>query len=476
MLLELTNLHAIVRLASDEERAALSSYLSFRDESQRFFRRRDGSVGSKSVPTDNLYDALTDRFPAGLTSKVKERLEGQGFRVDVLDKRVRPVAFDPSADIGWLHDFQLECVRKFDTRTRGIAWLPTGAGKTEIAVATTQALPCNWLFVVNEKDLMHNAARRYEKRTKMTSGRVGDGTLQIGQQFTAATFQSLAAGIKRGDPQIRNLLMAAEGVFFDEVHTLPANSFYGVSQHMRNAYFRLGLSGTPLARGDQKSMFSVAATGEIIYRVEPQILIERGFISRPSITLVPFTHTGGPYADFDKAYRHGIVGNAKRNELIAAMAVVAPKPGLVFVKEKKHGHELVELLRKRGMKVEFVWGDKSTAQRDEAIRQLQWGNLDLIVCSVVFQTGTDIPELESITVGAGGKSVIAALQRIGRGMRVTRDSFGNVVKGQFRVYDVKDLGASGPKGQRWLEEHATRRFNAYRGEGYEVTIDEGFII
>ena len=81
----------------------------------------------------------------------------------------------------------------------------------------------------------------------------------------------------------------------------------------------------------------------------------------------------------------------------------------------------------------------------------------MLVSSVVLQEGCDIPSLASIVVGAGGKSAIATLQRLGRG---TRTDGGK--KTEFQVFDVAD------KGNPWLVKHARARTKAFLSEGFEV--------
>jgi superfamily II DNA or RNA helicase len=58
---------------------------------------------------------------------------------------------------------------------------------------------------------------------------------------------------------------------------------------------------------------------------------------------------------------------------------------------------------------------------------------------------------------AGGKSVIKALQRLGRGMRVAEGKSG------IAWTDFSDIG------HPWLEKHSKARVNAYKTEGYEVS-------
>jgi len=484
MQIELGNIHARIVFASQDMREWLHEFLSFEDQASKFTRGRDGDLRVREGRRISLLRA-DGTFPAGLTRKVKKAALARGDLISVIDKREQPCeplsweeALPPqlinAAGEPWLHDFQREAVDAAVFRTRGILDVPTGGGKTEIACGIALRLgQTNTLFIAPEADLMHNAARRWEKRTGLTAGRIGDGCFDPRDGFTAATFQTLAKRLYPGGP-LQQYVNTVGCVIFDEVHTLPADTFYAAAQQIP-AYWRIGVSGTPLARGDRKSLFSIAATGSVIYKVPTQTLIDRGFISRPHIQMVTCEQTSEA-RDWQNAERELIVNSAKRNKLVCALAKVAPKPGLVFVKYKAHGKALTKMLKEAGVRVEFVWGEKATAQRDAAIERLRHGKIDVIVCSVVFQTGTDIPEVKSMVIACGGKSEIATLQRIGRGMRIARNEItGEVIKDEFFVFDIMDREPNkdaGHTGNRWNARHSRERFKAYVGVGHEVTVKE----
>lgn len=468
MIIELGNVDSRVASSTPAELDWLCGLLSFRDESKAFVRR-GGTVERVDPPEMTL---LTEQrtFPAGLTGKVTRDAAAHGLTVHVMDVRVRPWAPDLGVSTDWLRPYQREAAERALAKTRGILSLPTGSGKTEIAVAMAMLVPdARWLMVTPEKDLMHNAARRFELRTHEKAGRIGDGLWQPEEHFTAATFQTLAMELKAGSVRCKRFLEGIAGVVFDEVHTLPADTSYAVAQQIP-AYWRIGMSGTPLARGDKKSLFSIAATGSIIMKIEPQFLIDNGWLSTPRIKMIEVRQGGAPGAGtYRDAYTRLIVESSARNRYLSSIAMMAAKPGLLFVREKKHGFEMVKMLRARGLRCEFVWGDKSTPERDSAIKKLEWGDLDVIVCSKVFVTGTDIPSLRSIINGMAGKSEIETLQRLGRGMRVTAD------KSEFELWDVKDVAEPMDGPNRWNHRHANERFRAYAEQGYEVLVVGDFI-
>ncbi len=462
-----------VARATDDEQFWLSEYLTFRDASA-FFR---------GVKTDkvNLYNTHRGTFPTGLLPLVMKAAPEKGFAIELVDKRVKPCERDPHADLAWLRDYQLEAVDaacKPENGGRGILHMTTGAGKTEVAVALTRALPCRWLLLVHRSTLMDQAAARYELRSPgLRAGRVGDGKWDVPDDatFVCATFQTISRLVEKGDKRALDLLQNAQGLFIDEAHTLPANSFYRVVEQCVNAYYRIGLSGSPLARGDRRSLFTIAALGPVIYRVKPERLIAAGVLAKAQIRLIRCRQQSDE-ATWQGVYGKAVVRSARRNKLLVEACKRAEKPCLMFIKEIPHGKALEKQLLKAGLSARFIYGNANLDARKRSQRDLVAGRHDVLICSVIFQEGEDIPELRSVVIGSAGKSVIAALQRIGRGMRISKD------KTTFEVFDIADYGcdcmATGtPKemqhaGCRWLENHTRGRIKAYVAEGHQTAVED----
>jgi superfamily II DNA or RNA helicase len=458
MKLRIDNLRTVVE-ANDIESDWLFEYLAFDNPQARFYKRHISDTKTR------LYNRITQSFPSGFVELVENAAPQSGFDVEVLDARQQPVARDMTADLSWLRDYQLRGVQIAAKKTRGILHLPTGSGKTEIAVALATAFPCRWTFLVHRASLMQQAAERYEQRTGAPAGRIGEGNHQI-ERFTVATFQTLYAKIKNAsirtkDPEVARLLdliVRTEGLIVDESHVLPANSFYRVVMRMKRAFWRIGISGTPLARGDRRSLIAVGALGPVIYRVKPELLIKRGLLARPDIRMLKIP-TPSNKPTYQGVYGEGIVRNASRNNLIVAAAKSSAKPALIFVKEIKHGKAILDRLTRGGIAAEFVWGNTVTPSRMASVKRLIRGDIDVLICSVIFQEGVDIPELKSVIIATAGKSVIAAIQRVGRGMRMSSNKGGT-----FEVWDFYDMG------NRLLERHSKERMRAYEREGYTVNI------
>ncbi len=452
MFIECGNLHARIVRATDDERTWLREYLSFEDTRAKFAKKRYGS-GDGRV---RMFDIFTGTFPTGLLPLVRKAGPMEGFQIDLLDSRKKPCEPDWTVDLKWLRDYQLAAVRNAVAFGRGIISAPTGSGKTELAIALHQVLSCRWLFLVHRTTLVEQAAERFTLRTGQTADIIGEGRWEnTGATFTCASFQSIYSALKRKDPRVLVLLQQIQGLLVDEVHVLPSDTYWRVSMTTQQAYYRFGLSGTPLARGDRRSLLAIASTGPIIYRIQPDVLIEAGVLAKPRIQLVPVAQLS-TCKTWQGVYGECIVRSRTRNQTIVDCAKRAEKPCLVFVKEIQHGRLLTERLLKADLRAEFVFGADSTPERQAATRRLVRGDLDVLVSSVIFQEGVDIPQLRSVVIANGGRSVIAALQRIGRGMRVTAD------KNTFQVWDVADHGC------KLLERHTKARVRAYTSQGYET--------
>lgn len=465
MIITRSNTHCAVSVATEKELRWIYDYLSFPDDRARFKRRGrwDGNV--------HMMSEATQLFPAGFLGSVQKQALADKVKIEVKDERVCPIQADPQALIDWLRDYQAEAIAQAILWANGVFHHATGAGKTEVMVALCEVFPCRWLILTHRKDLLLQTAKRFALRTGEEVGIVGEGQFSL-KRITIASFQTIYMGLVQKKKHILKLVLDAQGVMVDECHVAPAHTFYRVIMATKNAYYRYGFSGTPFARGDRKSIYTWGALGPVIHRIPAERLIQAGVLAKPKIKMV-VCRQKVEAKTWAEAYKAGITESKIRNVKVLKAAKLAEKPCLLFVKELAHGRYLEKALRAQGMKVEFVWGKHKVTVRQSAIRRLVHGDTDVLVCNVIFQEGIDIPELQSVVIAAAGKSVIAALQDVGRGMRRhSRD--GKVTKTEFEVWDVKDVGCGckGPlkhRGCNWLEKHTRKRVAAYASERYEVT-------
>jgi superfamily II DNA or RNA helicase len=445
MILQQHNLYAHVQ-GTLEERAWLAAYLTMQ------LRRYVPARGEYRTYETSLYEPLEQRFPAGLLSMVCRAAKQASLDVEILDARTPP-STPTHQGIEWLRDYQRFAYDRVIASSRGIVWIATGGGKTEVAIALGHSVHAPWLFVVHRNQLALQAAERYELRTGEPAGRVGEGVFEP-RRFTCASFQTLYA--RRDTPEVRLLLARARGLVVDEGHTVAAETFQQIAMSTPNAYYRVGLSATPLDRGDRRAMLVIGALGPVVCRVKARTLIEAGVLSEPNIRMVTVQHeNSGPVKrrGWAKAYRTRVVENPERNRVVLDCVERAEKPCLIFVKQLRHKRLLQHGAADRGLRVEAVDGKVSTVVRSRRLAALSRGDLDAVISTKVLQEGVDVPELRSIVVATAGRSAIDTLQRVGRGSRVTAG------KRTFQVWDMLDAGDT------WLASQAKDRMRAYDKEG-----------
>lgn len=468
MLIKLTNSYAELHDSSFEERSWLRRHLTFRPIT--------AAGASTGRPTTLLRETgAIPRFLAGLAQLVARDARNpradearEPFDVRIVDTRTAPCEPRLDADIGWLVDHQREGVEAIVRNTRGVLAHATSAGKGEVAVALSRVLPCNWLFAAHRYNLIDDIATRYEKRTHLRAGRIGDGVWDIdGSEYVCATWQSLYARLSRGDPRAKEFLAQVEGVIADEVHTLPAETYSSVLDACPNAYWRVGLSGTPLDRLDQKSIYALGYIGPVVHTVGAQELVEKGLAAACQVKVIRCAQKLAPSSK--SAYDALVVHSAERNGLIVSHLLREELPAIVFVKTLAHGRVIKKMIEHAGVNTQTLFGSTPARKRADVMKAVVREGRSVLITNKVAQEGEidpSIVEFRTVCNAAGGSSAIAVLQQLGRGMR-RRDARGREVKSEFVLLDVFDKVEGYPNHSLTL--HSRERLEAYLRAGHKAS-------
>ena len=405
----------------------------------------------------SFYDSPTRSFPSGLLPLVSDMAREAGHEIFFEDMRVKP-CLPSEVDIPFLQDelrgkYQSDAIEAGVAWGRGIWWCPTGFGKTQLAIGIAKRLPCRWAFIVDEASLLDQTIDRWNvwDLDNEPAGILGAGRWQDAR-FVVATYQTLMAKIN--DPTVQRWVESIGGLLLDETHVVAAPEYYKTAMRFHNAYWRIGLSATPLSRGPWENLHVMAVTGRVIYRAEIPEMVNAGVLAMPVVEMVPFEHKEASAATWQGVYGELVVRNLRRNSEVVNRATTGELPCFVFVKQINHGDDLLAKILKKGMRAEFLWAEATLRERKAAMKRMVDGELDIIVTNRIFQKGIDVPNLRSIVIAAGGRSVVDALQRVGRGMRVVPG------KRAFTVVDFMD------KGNDWLLRHSRERRIAYKNAGY----------
>lgn len=415
----------MTRDAINNIKSWVKEYLSYRPKGYMYMPQYHSGKWDGFI---SLFEWHTGKFLTGLAPGVRECLKSHYIKCAIIDERKAPEPKRNSIKLKGIEprDYQIEATRAAVQNIRGILDMGTGAGKTEVACAITQYLGLPTLFIVNKRALLFQTKERFEKRLGVKVSVFGGGHYELGA-ITVASIQSL----KKYLPQLKTYLNTYfQVVFVDECHNVSNNSYLEVLNQC-NAYYRFGLSGTPLDRTDNSNLYIVGAFGPVIYKVSSSELIEDGFLVKPKIFFIPSERYSGEMLtyEFEKCskwqdvYYNGIVTNRFRNELITQMVEHlltdwGRKNVLVLIREIEHGRILQEKFEKDLMiSVPFVHGGTNKTELQSYLKQFRRGRIPILIASTILDEGIDLPNISSIVLACGGESTIRSTQRIGRGIR-----------------------------------------------------------
>lgn len=433
--------------ATFKEESFVREYLTFRSSGYRGKEEQHCLLSS-----DRL-------FPAGLTRRLCRALRERGFEVHVTARKVDTLFKFTDNDYLWPH--QSAAIAAIAEHKRGIIQHATGSGKGTTIAAIVAALDCPILVIVTSLKLLTEMHDRIKSVAGVKPGRLGGGWKETKKRVVVATVQS-AARLPKAE------LARFGAVLADECHQAASSGYLRVVMNCTNAPIRVAFSGTPMDRGDKKTIYIVGAFGEVLHKYMPSEAAKDGVTAKAVIKMPPFHHEPVSAAVGYTAWeKKAIADNVARNRMILRLIKDSPAPRIVFVRTHHHQKQLLKLL---GDDAVFVNDKVHPNDAERAVRKLVNGTVGTLVSTPIFRQGVDIPEVATVIQASGGKSVIDVIQKVGRGSR--RHQKDGTTKDEFYVYDILDRGCGcggRHKGCKWLEDHSAERQIAYERFGYIIS-------
>lgn len=378
------------------------------------------------------------RLPAEKLSELRGRLAAA--RVPSTDT-IGQIALQSSWSLPELRWYQRAALGAWrDAGDRGVIALPTGAGKTLVALAAIAALGVSALILVPTRVLLDQWIRSLEAAWPHAVGRLGDGEYRVAP-VTIATY---ASGV-RWAPRIGDRFGL---VIVDEAHHVGAWCPSEILE-MLVAPSRLGLTATPSdsaalprhigplvyelsiehLRGDALADYSIETISIALepdermrynaWRGEFAAFYAREARAAPGLPWREFLHL----ARKSERGRDAIAAWRASRALLAYPAgkrtavrdILAKHPGdrtLVFTADNATAYAIA-----RELLVMPITCDIGRAERASAIARFGTGETPVLVSSQVLDEGFDLPEAEIAIVVGGTSSTRRHVQRIGRLLR-----------------------------------------------------------
>jgi superfamily II DNA or RNA helicase len=360
-----------------------------------------------------------------------------------------------------LRDHQRAALAAWLPEQWGVIALPTGSGKTRVAIAAVATLAVTTLILVPTRVLLHQWVAELERWFRGPIGRVGDGVCQLAS-VTVATFSSFVralGGAGRGGPSIADQLTAGYDLLVvDEAHHA-AEAALRDALDLSTARRRLGLTATP--PDDPTALADLSERmGPTVFRLAPAALA--------GDALAPFQVVVVPVAlSADAAIGYGR-DLATIDAAWQAFRVDRPaEPGSVgttwrdFVKachRTPWGREVVQAMRRNELRVAYpeskrealarllerhaaerclvfapdngtvyriardhliapITCDIGAAERQAVLRAFEIGELRHLVSGRVLNEGMDVPSAGVAIIVGGRGGAREHVQRVGRVLR-----------------------------------------------------------
>lgn len=392
-------------------------------------------------------------------------------------------------DLPPLHEYQQKIVDQIhellldaDEHPRGLISLPTGAGKTRVAVqALVEALserglgsPVVWIAPSGElcEQAVQTWSEVWRAHGSMEELRIGRlwGPNEVpesagGSQVVVATVDKLR---NRVDSDQYEWLSKATCVVVDEAHIAITPEFtevlqwLGISARGRTRMTRaplLGLTATPFrgtseeetrrlisrfggrrldrvfSENDYGATYRVLQDMEVLSRVDGEVLetgtmidIERELSSDERNA---FDRLGLPSRVFDT-----IAKDVDRNRLLLGSILDRPRdwPILLFAVSTEHAHTMTALLTLEGVSAAAIDHRTEPSVRRRYVDRFRRGDLRVLANYGVLAQGFDAPATRAIFVARPTFSPNVYQQMIGRGLRGPR----NRGKERCLIVNVRD--------------------------------------
>lgn len=222
-----------------------------RDELQAFFGNHPWTWDSRA----NVWRAMAMHYPV-IQRTIRDRWAQAPYGVIDYVPQWQSVAFRQHR----LPSLRLEQQQALDAwgqREVGIVVMPTGTGKTEVALQAIQKSRCSTLIVAPIRDLMYQWHRRVSHALDYDAGVIGDNSFRV-KPISVTTYDSACIHMPALGDRFKFII-------FDECHHLPGAT-RGDAARMSIAPKRLGLTAT-LDRGTTRFATLCELIGPVVYEL-----------------------------------------------------------------------------------------------------------------------------------------------------------------------------------------------------------------
>ncbi|AEA12143.1 type III restriction enzyme, res subunit [Thermoproteus uzoniensis 768-20] len=392
---------------------------------------KDGEVKQvfiKLIRASRENNKVIITYPVFIRDKISEILRKYGYIVVKKDLEYKQVQYKQNIS---LYDFQKRAVDSWERAgRRGTIAVPTGGGKTFIAMAALARASTTALILAVTQELAAQWAERLRRHLGVSPGMLGAGKHDV-RDVTVAIYNS---AVKYVDELVGKFGV----VVFDEAHHVPAETFKEIALAL-DSPFRLAISATP-KREDGNELLIYEAVGPLVYRATYTEMIEAGLVvpvEHYRIYIKPSPEEEQEYRSVQSTTDNAIVlrniASQISSKIPIAVEIVKREVALghkvlVFTQFLEQAKAVYDKLREESIRSELITSEER--DRSSAFSRFLSGAAKVVVTTTVLDEGVDVPDADVAVIVSGSGSKRQMLQRVGR---VVRRAPGKSVA---RVYEL----------------------------------------
>ncbi len=346
-----------------------------------------------------------------------------------------------------LRGYQQEALESWWISRRGTIVMPTGSGKTVLAIKIIEKLNISTLIIVPTLDLVTQWKNELKKEFNIEIGEFTGNKKEL-KAITVSTYDSVYLNADYFGNKFKFII-------FDEVHHLPSEGYKQIAELFASP-FRLGLTAT-YKRDDQLHKELPRLIGKKIYDITPDNLSEN-HLAPYEVKKIKVPLTDKEQKEYTNAYEtfksyiisnHIQMNNSKDfkrlilrsgNDLNARIALLARnKAEKIAFNSQNKLNELSKLLKKKNRTIIFTKYNRMVykiskrflipcithqikkGERNDILTKFKKGLYSTIVTSQVLNEGINVPEANIGIILSGTGSSREYIQRLGRLLRPRKD-------------------------------------------------------
>ena len=343
----------------------------------------------------NILLTPTGRFGSGMVYHLINDLEYIEEPYEIVDNRTEVDVGDFAIEGVDYRKYQRDSIEECLKYKNGIVLAPTGSGKTIVLAGLLKSLEKETgLIFFTKKSLLKQT---YDELTKLgfdVGVAFGDG-VDI-KPITLCTIQSV-------EKVIDTHLKTSTFIMFDEVQEFSKGKLASKAvKSFPNASYRFGFTAT-MPKDPIAKLNIISYLGPTRDTADAVSLADMGYLTPPCIQIIKMK--SDPIVDdldlsYPEVYDKYITNNMDRNDYIANMVEkIRGKPSktLIITKNLDHAKTLNRLIPGSHL----LMGKNSLDERDEKVKEFIKEESSVLIGTVIFQTGINIPEITHLINARG---------------------------------------------------------------------------